>query len=241
MSINVSQYLSKKTVKLSDAFVVHIKNEVDGRFDKFKDIFGAEYTSNDKTEYEAIGKMTHPAVVENENNEVNCVIPNCVSVKIPSLKMSSGDTLRYNNFERNFIHLDFDSRPENLDLVFYETSDEKIKAWINYLMQVNGGNEINHGTYNPFNAITELKVYILNNDLSKSVYAYTFNKCRLVGYDYNYAYDYRANDLPQVLMQFSFEEMKMGVDNTVCFDDKTLKPANIVGKRIKNTSMGGKL
>ena len=221
MSINVSQYLSQKTVKLTDTFVVRIEDSTDnGTYKKFLDTFGEEQQPT-KVTYSDGTEVTTPATPDNDSNTINCIIPNCVDIKIPSLKTNT-EQLKYNNYNKNFVHIDFDSAPDKLELTFFETSDNKINSWINYFLQVNGFNEINHGEYNPFNSISKITVYVLDNNLSKSVYAWVFKKCRMTGYDYNYSYDYQATDVPQVSIQFSFEEMYMGQDDSLEVNDGNL-------------------
>lgn len=193
MGFNVMNYQSIKTVKLSDAYVVEIQDlKSNGTFQKFK-INGAEDSS----------------VLDSDSNQVNCYLNHVISVKIPNLK-TTVDQLKYNTFTHNFIRLDVDSAPETLDITLYETSDNKVKKLINYLMEKNGYNENFYGNFNPFNTLSNLNIYVLNNNLSKSVFVYSFAGLKLVNYDYSYSYDYKDSSLPQVTMSFCFKEFSYG-------------------------------
>lgn len=193
MGFNVMNYQSIKTVKLSDAYVVEIQDlGTDGKFKKFK-INGAE----DST------------VLDASSNEVNCYLNHVVSVKLPNLK-TTVDQLKYNTFTHNFIRLDLDSAPETVDITLYETSDNKVKKLINYLMEKNGYNEKFYGDFNPFNTLSNLNIYVLNNNLTKSVFVYSFSGLKLVNYDYSYSYDYKDSSLPQVTLSFCFKEFSYG-------------------------------
>lgn len=200
MGFNVMNYQSEKTVKLSDAYIVEIIDRDGEGFKKFK-----------------INGVEDSTVLDNPENQVNCYLNNAVSVKIPNLKTST-DQLKYNTFTHNFIKLDLDSAPETLDITLYETSDDKVKKLVNYLLEKNGYNEKFYGKFNPFSTISEINVYVLNNNLTKSVFAYKFGGLRLVNYDYGYSYDYKDSSLPMVSLSFSYKEFSYGLDSSLAFE-----------------------
>lgn len=190
-------YQSVKSVKLSDAYVVEIQDfDENAAGNKFR-INGIEDSS----------------VLDEPEGRVNCCLNNVVNVKIPNIKTLT-DQLKYNTFSHGFIKIDMDSTPETLDITLYETSDEKVKKLINYLLEKNGYNERSFGAFAPFRALSKLKVYILNNNLTKSVFSYEFTDLKLLNYDYSYSYDYKASDLPQVTLSFGYGGYSFGPDDS---------------------------
>ena len=210
MAFDVVNYQSKKTVKLSDAYVVEIVD---------KDSKGAI------KEFTIAPGVTSKDVLDSSDGKVNCYLNHVISVKLPNLKITT-DQLKYNYFMHSFVRLDLDSTPDTLDITLYETSDEKVKQLINYLLRKNGFDENNVGENTPFGKLSNLNIYVLNNNLTKSVYVYSFAGLKLANYDYSYSYDYKDTSLPQVSLSFSFEEFSFGPHNALVFYDvDTVKDA----------------
>lgn len=214
MGFNVMNYQSTKTVKLSDAYVVEIRDVDEVGIPRKFFVNGTE----DKS------------VMDSVDGNVDCFINNAIQVKIPSIK-STAEQLKYNTFTHTFVRLDLDSAPDTLDITLYETSDEKVKKLVNYLLEKNGFNERSYGTFDPFAKLSSITVYVMNNNLTAPVFSYDFEGLRLVNYEYNYSYDYKDSSLPTVTLSFSYESFSYGPNS-----DWTNYDDSLVAGQLERTS-----
>lgn len=206
LGFNVMDYRKEKKVKFTDSYIVEILDKENGKVRKFS-INGTETKE----------------VLDNSSSEVESIFHNAITVRIPNIKTTS-EQLKYNVFGHNFLRLDLDSVPDTLDLTIYETSDNKTKSFVNYMMERTGFNESYYGKYRPFDKVSEINVFVLNNDLTKKVFEYHFKGLKLVNYDYGYSYDYKSSELPTMNLSFAFEHFSfITCDETIVYrsEDKT--------------------
>lgn len=193
MSFDVISYRKTKQVKLSDAYILEIYDEDStGKTRKFE-INGAETKE----------------VLDNSTGEVNAPFHNAISVKLPNIHTAS-ETIKYNIFSHEFLRRDLDASPDTLDVTLSETSDNKARSFIAYLLERTGFNEDYHGSYSPFDGIKRIVLFVLDNKLKRKIFYYWFEDLKLVNYDYKYSYDYRDSSLPTVDLSFSYEEFSFG-------------------------------
>lgn len=184
--LNVSDFIKNKTVKLSDSYVVWIRQD------------GKDSDADSTYVFQTIGE-----------SGVGEEMYNCVSVRLPMYKPNTNEVIKYNNKTVKLKMPNYED-VENLSLTFWETSEFSMMKLLNSLMGIHGMAENKYAPYGyaPHRYISEIRVEILNNALNEVKAKYTFNKLRLVNYSYDYQFDYTASTLPLVTMEFSYESYK---------------------------------
>lgn len=184
--LNVSDFIKNKTVKLSDSYVVWIRQD------------GKDSDADSTYVFQTIGE-----------SGVGEEMYNCVSVRLPMYKPNTNEVIKYKNKTVKLKMPNYED-VENLSLTFWETSEFSMMKLLNSLMGIHGMAENKHAPYGyaPHRYISEIRVEILNNALNEVKAKYTFNKLRLVNYSYDYQFDYTASTLPLVTMEFSYESYK---------------------------------
>lgn len=184
--LNVSDFIKNKTVKLSDSYVVWIRQD------------GKDSDADSTYVFQTIGE-----------SGVGEEMYNCVSVRLPMYKPNTNEVIKYKNKTVKLKMPNYED-VENLSLTFWETSEFSMMKLLNSLMGIHGMAENKYAPYGyaPHRYISEIRVEILNNALNEVKAKYTFNKLRLVNYSYDYQFDYTASTLPLVTMEFSYESYK---------------------------------
>lgn len=192
MGLSVQNYLANKTVKLSDAYTVYLEST---------------------SKYKYLGLDSKYPGATDVGAGFGVFLQNVVEVKLPSLPVKS-DSKQYGTVTRNYFCPDFEAAPMGLTISLFETSDHKVQDLINYILSLNGPNEMGYGTFedpcDPTKAISKIEVSLLDNNLSKVLYKYVFGICSITDYSYNYEYDYRASSLPLVTITFAYRTMSLG-------------------------------
>lgn len=183
--LNVADFIKEKTIKLSDAYRVRIKQ------------VGRTSDKNDNDLFHQYGKDA------SKGEEMY----NCVSVKLPEYKPNTSEVIKYANKSVKLKMPNYED-VETLSLTFWETSDRSMYQLIKSMTKINGMSEnieypIN---YNPWRFIDDIYVDVLSNDLDPEipVMTYHFKHLTLVNYSYDYQLDYTANALPLVTLEFNY-------------------------------------
>lgn len=184
--LNVSDFIRNKTIKLSDAYRVRIKQ------------VGNTIDTKDYDMFHQYGK----------DKDKGAEMYNCVSVKLPEYKPNTSEVIKYANKSvklkmRNYEDVD------TLSLTFWETADRSMYQLIKSMTKITGMSEnieYPNANYNPWRFIDDIYVEILSNDLDPDVpvKTYHFHHLTLVNYSYDYQLDYTANALPLVTLEFNY-------------------------------------
>lgn len=181
MGLNLNSFFKEKTVKLSDSYLVYIKN-------------GEDLTNT----FECIG-FTLPKYSFKEetisygNNTQSFFLPN-----YQALDTVSFDVLLYKHSSSNVLLSlinSFKKDTSSQDYGYFSPKSDSNTFFKGYIK-----NNLN----NYAQLLSQVNIYVLNNNLNKVVYEYEFKDLTLV--DYNlYELSYQSDSPCQVSLTFAFE------------------------------------
>lgn len=211
--LSIEDYLANKTVKLSDAYSIEIKDR-----EPFWDnnLTEVGFTDDD---IQALG--IEIGTDENRYKTRKFTFKNCTSFTPPTYTPKEM-VLKFCNTTK-VIYVPNTDNPSPVKFQFFENERRYIGKFIRYCLRKNFFDEdIDHSrdAYNPHRYIDSITVNVLDNNLQKVVLRHIFECCRINSYDYDYKFKYDSNQTLNPTIDFSFFRYKIDLNPNIEYEER---------------------
>lgn len=228
--LSIEDYLSTKTVKLSDAYSVTVTDR-EPYWDS--NLEEAGFTDSD-IEALAIETSNRQGIYKKRN----FIFKNCTKFT-PPVYVPKEELLNFCNTTR-VIYVPNTENPPPFELQFFENERQYVGKFIRYCLKKNFYDEtVDHAkdSYNPYRYIDQITIDIWDNKLENVVMRHIFKSCRISAYDYDYNLQYDSSNFMTPKISFSFLNYGIDPNPDVSFSEKqSAEQSKMAGYVSRNSS-----